>query len=117
MRIATIILTAALATLPMHAEAGNGNKGVAGGCPPGLAKKNPPCIPPGLAMKYRAGDFIRPDEWQYYMFMEDWQKLGFERPGPGEGYYKIGDAYVKMDRESGEIITLFDALLNVLDTK
>lgn len=24
-------------------------------CPPGLAKKNPPCVPPGQAKKYRIG--------------------------------------------------------------
>lgn len=27
-------------------------------CPPGLAKKNPPCIPPGQAKKYGAGDYL-----------------------------------------------------------
>lgn len=27
-------------------------------CPPGLAKKNPPCIPPGQAKKYSAGDYL-----------------------------------------------------------
>ena len=27
-------------------------------CPPGLAKKNPPCIPPGQAKKYRVGSFL-----------------------------------------------------------
>ena len=25
------------------------------GCPPGLAKKNPPCVPPGQAKKYALG--------------------------------------------------------------
>ena len=30
----------------------------AAGCPPGLAKKNPPCIPPGQAKKYNPGQHI-----------------------------------------------------------
>jgi hypothetical protein len=47
-------------------------------CPPGLAKKNPPCVPPGQAKKQaanygyrvgddlRVGDFIRiRDPWAY----------------------------------------------------
>jgi len=32
---------------PAHAKP----KNYGGGCPPGLAKKNPPCIPPGQAKK------------------------------------------------------------------
>lgn len=27
-------------------------------CPPGLAKKNPPCIPPGQAKKFGVGDYL-----------------------------------------------------------
>lgn len=27
-------------------------------CPPGLAKKNPPCIPPGQAKKFSVGDHL-----------------------------------------------------------
>src|SRR3954471_15803965 len=36
----------------VHAHGTNGLVGYgAGGCPPGLAKKNPPCVPPGQAKK------------------------------------------------------------------
>ena len=27
-------------------------------CPPGLAKKNPPCIPPGQAKKFGVGEYL-----------------------------------------------------------
>lgn len=30
-------------------------------CPPGLAKKNPPCIPPGQAKKFAAGAYLPKD--------------------------------------------------------
>jgi hypothetical protein len=30
-------------------------------CPPGLAKKNPPCIPPGQAKKFAAGSYLPKD--------------------------------------------------------
>lgn len=59
-----LILIAGAAALaftgPALAKPGNGHgnphaQGVmgygAGGCPPGLAKKNPPCMPPGQAKK------------------------------------------------------------------
>jgi hypothetical protein len=36
----------------VHAHGTHGPVGYgAGGCPPGLAKKNPPCVPPGQAKK------------------------------------------------------------------
>ena len=37
----------------------------AGGCPPGLAKKNPPCMPPGQAKKYAVGRPL-PSDVVYY---------------------------------------------------
>lgn len=57
-------------------------------CPPGLAKKNPPCIPPGQAKKFARGAFL--------------PEIGFEplpqdivvllSPPPPDAYY------VRMDR-------------------
>ncbi len=44
------IKSAALASMPVMAEAqGNSRGNNPLNCPPGLAKKNPPCVPPGLA--------------------------------------------------------------------
>lgn len=42
-----------------------GRRGLVDGCPPGLAKKNPPCVPPGLARGDERGLFglDRPDWW------------------------------------------------------
>lgn len=33
-------------------------------CPPGLAKKNPPCIPPGQSKKYKIGSHLQEGEYQ-----------------------------------------------------
>jgi len=40
-------------------------RGLIDGCPPGLAKKNPPCVPPGLARNNERSRFgwDRPDFW------------------------------------------------------
>lgn len=42
-----------------------GARGLVDGCPPGLAKKNPPCVPPGQARngERRLFAFDRPDWW------------------------------------------------------
>lgn len=67
---AYLIASALVALAPLGGEAlakgkpehaGGKNKGqvsAAGArhCPPGLAKKNPPCVPPGLAKKNGGGD-------------------------------------------------------------
>lgn len=41
--LAAALLLAMPLAVPVHAQPA--------GCPPGLAKKNPPCVPPGLAKK------------------------------------------------------------------
>jgi hypothetical protein len=62
--LAALILSS-LALGPLPASAGG-----PGHCPPGLAKKNPPCVPPGLAKTWREGDRYdgpwRPVEWWRY---------------------------------------------------
>ena len=53
-------------------------RGFVGGCPPGLAKKNPPCIPPGqVRSPFRS--FDRPDFWGLRL---------------GDGRYRYDDGYL-----------------------
>jgi len=55
-------------------------------CPPGLAKKSPPCVPPGLAKSWRMGD--RYDgPWSPV----DWRRYDLPRPGRGESWVRVGD--------------------------
>jgi hypothetical protein len=56
-------------------------------CPPGLAKKTPACVPPGLAMKYEAGDRIDPETDR--RVIRDWDDLGLPRPGEDEIYIAL----------------------------
>jgi nickel/cobalt transporter regulator len=67
-------------------------------CPPGLAKKNPPCVPPGLAKKgvstgeyvshrYKIGDRLRDDD--DYLIMDDWWEYGLPDPRNDELYVRI----------------------------
>lgn len=63
--IAMLASAAPAAAQPSHAKGKGKHAHVVGqqhpfapgvnGCPPGLAKKNPPCVPPGQAMKYGIG--------------------------------------------------------------
>ncbi|OWU81424.1 excinuclease ABC subunit A [Phaeobacter sp. 22II1-1F12B] len=127
-----IPLCAAVAlTLPGAAMANNGkpNKAhnaqqVASNCPPGLAKKNPPCVPPGQAKKqldpiyendryddhydYRIGERVNGD----YVVIERPQRYGLD---PNATYYRVGDGVYQVDRETSEILAvigLANRLLN-----
>lgn len=67
-------------------------RGLIDGCPPGLAKKNPPCVPPGQVRNdvRRALAWDRPDFW------------GFSRLGDGRYFYD--DGYLVRYAPSGGIL-------------
>ena len=90
-------------------------------CPPGLAKKDPPCIPPGQAKNsapsndddaedraeaprededftyYRPGDRLRDD----YVVMID---PTLYRPNPGAIFVRSGDYLYRIDRSTGIVL-------------
>lgn len=85
-------------------------------CPPGLAKKNPPCVPPGQVRNhdrdyyphYRRGDRIYGD----YRIIHDVHRYGLRQ---GDLYYLVGREVFRISPETGRVIAfmgLADALLN-----
>ena len=96
------------------------------GCPPGLAKKNPPCVPPGQAKKrdydhdhdhsdgyhYHRGDrYYSDDRLSDY----DRRRYGLPRLRRGESYYRVGDSFLRVDNETREVLDLLAALGRVLN--
>lgn len=90
-------------------------------CPPGLAKKSPACVPPGLAKDrvhcevvrddrvviYRQGDVIRRD----YILIEDPLRYGLM-----DGtYYRAGDYVYRVDRNTHEVLALMGAVNAILN--
>lgn len=100
------------------------------GCPPGLAKKNNGCLPPGLAKNYRSydddDDDYRPryrrvaDRGGYlrdydYRYIDDPYRYQLEPLRRGERYAIIGNQVVSVDSSTGRILDLMAvarALLN-----
>ena len=71
-----------------------GSRGLIKGCPPGLAKKNNGCMPPGLARKAGAGAsfFDRPDWWGLNDRWHDGVDWNDGRYGYTDGYMvRYGD--------------------------
>lgn len=109
---------------PEHAKHGRGNKahvghpggpvgyGV-GGCPPGLAKKNNGCMPPGQAKKlYNVGQRFPQGyghSWNYNQIPYDLRsRYGFD---PNHRYY-YGDGYLyRVDPKTMLIAQVVSAIL------
>ncbi len=103
--IALLIASAATAKNNKH----NPSNGF---CPPGLAKKTPACVPPGLAKKFAPGSIIPDQNYDWIL-----NPLDFQLPdlAEGEAYVQIGDAFVKVNKETLEILNLYDAIGQVLN--
>lgn len=114
------IILAALALAPaVPAEAGPKKN-----CPPGLAKKNPPCVPPGQAKKgvtpgmwLNRGDRFDWDRYpDYHRLRErDWRRYRLPDIAGHEGYYTNGHMVYRIDRDTRRVIDwilLTDDILN-----
>lgn len=58
------------------------------GCPPGLAKKAVPCVPPGQAKAWMLGERL-PAKTPWYE-LRDWRRLGLPEPTEGSRYVRVG---------------------------
>ena len=86
------------------------------GCPPGLAKKSVPCVPPGQASKsgerqhdypYKRGDIIR----DYVVIRDPW-RYGLDPRGT---YYNSEGYVLRVDEQTREVLDLIGAVAAILD--
>ncbi|WP_226941824.1 hypothetical protein [Pseudooceanicola spongiae] len=115
--------SATLATLPHSANAlipddvmvfKAASHGNTRGCPPGLAKKSPACVPPGLAKKvmpYVIGDRIDPG----YSDVIRVRQPGLYGLDPRAVYYRVDDRVVQVDSQTMKIVRLIGAVADVLN--
>ena len=105
--LAVCLAVFAFAMASSIAVAGNG-KGKAEHCPPGLAKKAVPCVPPGQVKNhYRKGDYITRD----YRWINDPNRYGLR----GDGYYvRAGDYVYRVDPDTQKVLNLIGAVADIL---
>lgn len=92
------------------------------GCPPGLAKKNPPCVPPGQAKKgLSTGEWLNRDRIGYVVdrddlvFLDDYILYDLPPLPYSQRYAVVDDRIVVIDPESYRILQLirvFTAIAN-----
>lgn len=82
-------------------------------CPPGLAKKDPPCVPPGQARQHeqrygnRIGEILRVGD---YAIIRDPQRYDLDRR-QGWQYYRDENRIYRVDRDTRKIL----AILNLIE--
>jgi hypothetical protein len=84
-------------------------------CPPGLAKKNPPCVPPGQAMKgvtfgeapHRLGEVLPLGHQVLFA------PIGGSSEDDGI-YTRLGDSIYRIDRDTGAVLQLIGTLASLL---
>ncbi len=115
---------------------GNGNNGNGNGhtqgydqghehfCPPGLARRDPPCVPPGQARQgvttedwigpmttlYHPGDYL---ELGDFVYLTDFDRYGLPPLDDGQQYAVIDGTLVALDSESYQILQLLRAFAAV----
>lgn len=105
-----LILGALVAFLHLSATAGPAD------CPPGLAKKDPPCIPPGQAKKYRHGDdgWRERDRWVGRRIDDRYDRLRDPdryRLDPRGTHLVRNDGWVvRVDPETRKVLNLIGAI-------
>ena len=112
MKIAPSLLAVALMSLAPFMTTGAAFADTKG-CPPGLAKKNPPCVPPGQAEKG-----VTTDQWQYrdrtgdvvdqddLIYLDDFLRYNLPQLPFGQRYAIVDDRIVVIDSESYRILQL-----------
>lgn len=81
-------------------------------CPPGLARKNPPCVPPGQARKHpvrhgsRVGDILRLDD---HVVIRDPRRFDLE-PRQGWDYYRGDDSIYRVDSNTRKILAVINLI-------
>ena len=82
-------------------------------CPPGLAKKNPPCVPPGQAKKrIGAGTVI---DWRDVHVITRPGLYGLTDPPAGQRYAIVDGRLVRIDRDSSKILSIIRLVDAILD--
>ncbi len=104
-----LALTASLAPVPAMAKGGH--------CPPGLAKKSPACVPPGLARHSRGGwdEGDRFDDDDHPHWITDRSLYDLPRLPAGQRYVILGNRIYVVDAGTEQILSVMRAVEAILD--
>lgn len=108
--LATCALVAISATvaIPGAAEARPGH------CPPGLAKKAVPCVPPGLARGgWSVGEPL--PRGTRYVVIDDYWRYGLPRPARGTQYVRVDNEVLRIVVETARVVESLQTIGRLLN--
>lgn len=91
-----------------HRDADRDQRHRFAGCPPGLARKNPPCVPPGQARNHgphhgdRVGDVLRVGD---FIVIRDPRRYDLPQR-PGWDYYRDSDRIYRVDSTTRRVLAI-----------
>lgn len=98
MRLPFVFLCILILSIGMTADVGAESKD----CPPGLAKKAVPCVPPGQVRKWALGETV-PTNVAWYE-VRDWDLYGLPEPIAGSRYIRIDNDVLRVAIATGVIL-------------
>lgn len=114
--VAALMLAGAMAWVPspLNAQMNFGSNRTASHCPPGLAKKNPPCVPPGQAAKgaVQVGEVLRLGNIH---IITRPGRYGLGDPPPGDRYAIVNGRLIRVDENSGKVRSILRVVDAILD--
>ena len=69
------------------------------GCPPGLAKKAVPCVPPGQVRGWHVGEPLPRGIDYVVLDRDDWRNLGLRYPGDGNRYVVVDNQVLSLRKK------------------
>lgn len=85
-------------------------------CPPGLAKKSVPCVPPGQVNKaaryYAPGDWIGDDDYHVIVYPD---RYGLPLLPRGQRYVIVDGRIMVVSEENYQILSILRAVQAILD--
>lgn len=105
--LSLVAAAAPAAAKPAHARGHGGFQSAGMGCPPGLAKKNNGCLPPGQAKKLNRGDRLPSYLSRYNVPVQYQDRYSDNRDS---AYRYENNSIYRVDRRSGIIEDIISGL-------
>ncbi|MBS0565295.1 MAG: excinuclease ABC subunit A [Proteobacteria bacterium] len=87
-----------------------------GRCPPGLAKKAVPCVPPGQAKKYyrtwERGDYLDDGDYRPLLYP---RRYGLPPLPAGQRYVIVGNRIMVVSDDNYRILSILQAVQSILN--
>ena len=106
--ISALLAAAAALAIPGGAEARPGH------CPPGLAKKAVPCVPPGqVRNSWSIGEPL--PRGTRYVVIDDYWRYGLPRPSRGTQYVRVDNDVLRIVVETARVVESLQTIGRLLN--